>query len=100
MTALMVAAEERKKDIVQLLVQNNADVNLKGYYGYTALIYAAKRGQKDIAKILLDNNADVNATNKANIVKIEMRLFQHTIDNNKRFIHPNHYFNLHVYLFF
>ena len=73
MTALMVAADERKKDIVQLLVQNNADVNLKGSYGYTALIYAAKRGQKDIAKILLDNNADVNATNKANIVKIKMR---------------------------
>jgi cytohesin len=46
MTALHVAVVRRNKEMVQLLIQNGADVNAKGYHGRTAM---------DIAKMVKNN---------------------------------------------
>ena len=59
-TLLMHASERRQTELVKLLIENNADLNIQDNYGETALIYNAKRGQTEIVKLLIDNNADLN----------------------------------------
>lgn len=44
--------------IVQLLLDNHINVNLKGFKGSTVLIHAAMRGHTDIVQDLLDKNVD------------------------------------------
>ena len=55
-----MAAFRGHQKVVDLLLQNNADVNAKDLEGFTALVMAAKYGHIDIVKLLLQNNVDVN----------------------------------------
>ena len=57
-TALMWAAEEGYKDIVESLIANGSDVNATDDFGYTALDGAVMRGEMEIAEILLRNGAN------------------------------------------
>lgn len=50
-----------RKDVVQVLLDNGADVNISDNKGKTALMTAAKKGNKTILKALIDAGADVNA---------------------------------------
>ena len=74
-TALMIAAKEGYADVIELLLENGADVNRRGgeagpdkpsgrWSGHldsnkTALLYASAHGHADIVRIMLDNGADV-----------------------------------------
>ena len=60
-TALIAAAIRGHKNIVELLLKNNANVNLESKYGETALIEAAQYGHKEVVELLIQYNADVNA---------------------------------------
>ncbi len=61
-TALHIAAGEDSVEIVQLLIDEGADVNARGFAaGVTALHQAALFGRAENARILLENGADVNA---------------------------------------
>lgn len=72
-SALIIAAKEHNKGIVQLLLSKGADSNLKNDQGSTPLMYAAttplhnsaykamKAVYVDIMRELLNANADVNA---------------------------------------
>ena len=72
-TALMIASYYGYADLVNALIQNNADVNLKNKRNYTALLYAtdiwARQGigiydsNYNVVELLVMNNADVNAVN-------------------------------------
>ncbi|MDQ7827349.1 MAG: ankyrin repeat domain-containing protein [Candidatus Eremiobacteraeota bacterium] len=57
-TALMIAAGQGKKDIVELLISKGADVNAKDGTGMTALFRAMV--SKDILELLLSSGADIN----------------------------------------
>merc|ERR1712168_598634 len=59
-TALMIAAKNGCKNIVENLLQNNANVNAKTTNGKTALMYASENGHKEIVEILLQNHANTN----------------------------------------
>lgn len=59
-TALMRAAANNRKYIVELLLKNQAKPNLADKQGKTALIYAATNGYIDIVALLLENGADIN----------------------------------------
>ena len=62
LTPLMAAAQEGFTGIVQLLLDNNANVNTKTQTGATALMKASfRRGNADVVELLLDREADVNA---------------------------------------
>lgn len=60
-TALHYAVFQNRKEIVRLLIENKADVNL-GIY--SALMTASENNYYAIAKILIENNANVNAINE------------------------------------
>jgi ankyrin repeat protein len=61
-TVLMKASENGYIDMVRLLLNKNANINLQNEhkYGYTALMLAAYNGHTDVVQLLLNNNADVN----------------------------------------
>ena len=58
--ALITAASKGYKDIVLLLLSQNANVNLTCIHGKTALTYAADAGYIDIVSYLLAKNANPN----------------------------------------
>lgn len=72
-TALMIASYYGYADLVNALIQNKADVNLKNKRNYTALLYAtdiwARQGigiydsNFNVVELLVMNHADVNAVN-------------------------------------
>uniref|UniRef100_A0A8B9H256 Ankyrin repeat and sterile alpha motif domain containing 6 n=1 Tax=Astyanax mexicanus TaxID=7994 RepID=A0A8B9H256_ASTMX len=58
---LMIAAVSGQQEVVQLLVEKNADVDKQdGVHGWTALMQATYHGNKDVVKYLLNQGADVN----------------------------------------
>ena len=51
---------DNTKEIIKLLINNGANVNYTGYFGYTPLILASKRDYKDIVKLLIQAGANIN----------------------------------------
>lgn len=60
-TALMIAAAEGHKDVVQYLLSKGANPNLRNRYGRTALMFPVNYRYLAIAKLLIDKGADPNA---------------------------------------
>jgi len=64
-TLLITASSAGQKDIVKLLLERGADVNIRDKEGCDALIWAASNNPcEEICALLLDNGADPNSTNK------------------------------------
>ncbi|XP_076868219.1 ankyrin repeat and SAM domain-containing protein 6 isoform X2 [Brachyhypopomus gauderio] len=58
---LMMAAVSGQVEVVQLLVEQGADVDRQdGIHGWTALMQATYHGKKEVVKYLLNQGADVN----------------------------------------
>lgn len=71
-TALHIAAEKGHTEIVELLLDNYAYVNVADKYRSTALHVAAKGGHKEVVELLLDKGANFNATNKNGKTSLEL----------------------------
>ncbi len=61
---LMVAAIAGMQDIVRLLIELRAQINVQSSEGTTALMYALMYGNLEIAQMLLDAGADIHLKNK------------------------------------
>jgi len=60
-TPLHLAAGSGKVEVVEVLIRNGVEVNVKAsYYHYTPLHLAALNGHKAAAELLIDKGADVN----------------------------------------
>lgn len=57
---LHLAAYKGHTDVVQFLILQGADVNVRNNFGGTALLVASYAGQTDVVKVLIANGADVN----------------------------------------
>ncbi|KAF8564999.1 hypothetical protein P879_07733 [Paragonimus westermani] len=53
-TPLMMAAQKSSVDVIELLLQNGACVNMQDNSGNTALMYAIQRGDRAVVSALLD----------------------------------------------
>ncbi|XP_059168436.1 putative ankyrin repeat protein RF_0381 [Physella acuta] len=58
----MNASKRGQSDIVKLLLEHKADVNLINSNDKTALCYSVENGFVEIVKLLVDNGTDVNST--------------------------------------
>jgi hypothetical protein len=61
-STLHIAVDAGGKSMVQLLLDNGADVSRQDRHGKTALFIAAERGHDEIARMLLESSADPNKT--------------------------------------
>src|SRR2546422_153052 len=59
------------REVVKVLLQNHASVNVRAAAGHTPLHKAAMNGNVEIAKLLLEGGADVNATDDAGKTPLE-----------------------------
>ena len=61
----MYASEyDHNIEIVKLLLEHGADINLPDNYGHTALMMASLEGNTEIVRLLLDQGADVNVQDR------------------------------------
>jgi ankyrin repeat protein len=76
LTPLMYASKFGKKEIVNLLLTRNANINAQDTYGLTSLMLAVMINNKDIVASLLDKGADVNVTakNGSNAISIAISI--------------------------
>lgn len=63
-TALSLAACYGNKEVVQLLLQVNADLNHQDTHGYTALNWAAYNGQTAVVQVLIQTKAALDLQNQ------------------------------------
>ena len=56
----MQASMNGHTDIVQLLLEKGANVNVKGDAGWEALMLSAQFGHRQIVQLLIQKKADVN----------------------------------------
>jgi ankyrin repeat protein len=63
-TFLIKACDERKKAVVDFLLNSGVAVDRTDRYGWTALMAAAHAGDEDIFELLLKHNADVTKKNQ------------------------------------
>jgi ankyrin repeat protein len=67
---LMAAAADGDKKLVQQLLKDGTDVNVRDWDELTAIIPASSAGQMEIIKLLLKEGADVNAADKDGITAL------------------------------
>jgi ankyrin repeat protein len=79
-TALIWASRKGHTDIVELLLNNGANVNLAPYSGVSALHLASKYGHKQIVELLLNKGADVNAETSGKFTALILASEQGNID--------------------
>uniref|UniRef100_A0A6B2LNP8 Uncharacterized protein n=1 Tax=Arcella intermedia TaxID=1963864 RepID=A0A6B2LNP8_9EUKA len=60
MTPLYISCQKGHRDIVQILLHHDADVNIQCFNGATALYAACGEGDIGIVEVLLQHKADVN----------------------------------------
>ncbi len=63
LTALMIAATNGNVDLVEVLLDQQADANVVNKNRSTALMFAAYHGHRRIVDLLIQHGADVNALN-------------------------------------
>jgi hypothetical protein len=63
-TALTAACFYKKPEIVKLLIENHATINIQDLYGRTPLMYAAAMGTEEIVTLLLKAGANPNIQDK------------------------------------
>ncbi|MBQ4875169.1 MAG: ankyrin repeat domain-containing protein, partial [Rickettsiaceae bacterium H1] len=63
--ALCKAAEKRRKEFVEALIDAGVGVDGRNKRGWTALMYAAREGHSDIAELLIEKHANVNAKDRS-----------------------------------
>lgn len=74
-TALILAAQEGKTELVRFLLDNDAAVDAKDKLGETALLGAVVNGHREVIVSLMGKNADTTIKNMAG--KTPMQLAQH-----------------------
>ena len=63
-TALMVAARAGRHELVKVLMERKADLDLQNFEGATALIFAAGNAERECVRLLLEGKANADLRHK------------------------------------
>ena len=80
LTALHNTISRRHFDIMRILIERGANVNVKDRDGLTPLHYATSDGHTDIAQILLEKGANVNEKNSGGFTALHYATFWGYLD--------------------
>lgn len=61
---LITAVNNKKFDVVKVLLQYGADVNSQDGFNATAMMYTASVGENEIFKLRINNGADIKHKDK------------------------------------
>lgn len=64
LTALHVASIEKRFDLMEWLINHNADIDCQAQNEATPSMFAISLGQQDVMQWLIEHGADINKTNK------------------------------------
>jgi len=73
--AIVSAAWDGNYELVLVLIENGADINIRNEEGETALIAATDQGYQGIMELLLKKSADVNAKNNDGDTALDLARF-------------------------
>jgi ankyrin repeat protein len=79
-TPLHLAAKSGQKDMVELLLENHADMAARDIYGHTALHDAAEAGQRDVVQLLLAKGADIEGRDGSGDTALHIAALEGQID--------------------
>ena len=89
-TLLTMAAAYCAEDVVKLLVERGADVNLAPSQGTTAVMFATMHGYHNIAEYLLDHGAAIDAQDNKGLTTLMHLPYSHHMQLYQLFkYHPN-----------
>ena len=60
----MKAVVNERREAVEFLIQNGADVKARTEYGWTALMWASSKGNEELVKRLVQAGADLSTVDK------------------------------------
>lgn len=86
LSVLFYAIEKNLLDIVNIILDLNAFIDIQDNNGKTALMLASKNGNDILAKILIDNKADVNIKNNYGITALTFSILNNNIEIAKMLI--------------
>ncbi len=76
---LVCGLPNMSKDLIKILLEHNADVNMQNKYNWTALMGAVEQANVDAVKLLLEYNADIAIQSKHGwtaLVRADQRIIQ------------------------
>jgi hypothetical protein len=80
---------DNNANMVQLLIEHNADINYKGKYNFTSLMFFSSLGNLDMVKLLIKKGADVNAKSIGNLTSLilashkgHLNIVKYLVENN------------------
>jgi ankyrin repeat protein len=85
-TPLMIASSSEQSEMVDALLKNGADVNMKSNIGWTALMLAVDKGYVEIVNALLKNGANVNATENEGWTALMLIAYSDQISNSLKIV--------------
>jgi ankyrin repeat protein len=90
-TPLTLATAAKERNIVALLIEKGANVNVKsGPRDQTPLHIAASKGSVDIARLLLEHECDVNAVDRTGFTPVNQAAYDGNLSMVKLLIHEYH----------
>lgn len=96
-TPLHIITQKGNLEIVNLLIDKGALLDIKSNYGNTALHYAIQNKYEDVSKLLIDKGADVNIVNNQNVYPIHraidissISIVKHLVENGADLDVKNH----------
>jgi|LauGreSBDMM110SN_4_FD.fasta_scaffold146217_2 serine/threonine-protein phosphatase 6 regulatory ankyrin repeat subunit B len=82
-TALILAAKNGRKEIVDVLVAHGSDVNRQNQFGYTPFIYSCEYGHSHVAISLINAGCDHSLQNKERMTGMDYLIKRHQTKINE-----------------
>jgi len=89
LTPLMIAAGTGNKDIINVLIENKAEINAKGENGKTPLTIALRRNNLQTAQLLIEKGSDINTRDDKGVTPLMWASYEGRLETVKFILKNN-----------